>query len=95
MTDEDKNTFIEQMVKAIEDFNRKQAEYEHQQIIKMCLENDFIVPTAEVKEQLEKVLPKETQIFVSNFTSDVLMVKKCVLNPCHVEPLKFEYEGER
>lgn len=84
MTEEDEKSFIEQMKKAIDVFNREQAEYEHKQIIKLCEENDFIVPSVEIKGQLEKVLPEGTKIVVSKFTDCVLMVKKCVLDPCYI-----------
>lgn len=84
MTEAGKESYISQVLKAVEDFNRKQAEYEHKQIIKLCKENDFIVPSVEIREQLEKVLPKEAKIIVSRFTDCVLMVKKCVLDPCYV-----------
>ena len=85
MNEVDEKSFIEQMLKVVEDFNRKQAEYEHKQIIKLCEENDFVVPSVEIKEQLEKVLPEGTKIIVSKFTDCVLMVKKCVLDPCYIQ----------
>lgn len=84
MTEVDEKSFIDQMLKAVEDFNRKQAEYEHQRIIMQCEENDFVVPSVEIKEQLKKVLPEGTKIIVSKFTDCVLMVKKCVLAPCYI-----------
>lgn len=84
MTEVDEKSFIDQMLKAVEDFNRLQAEYEHKQLIKLCEENDFIVPSVEIREKLEKVLPKEAKIIVSRFTDCVLMVKKCVLDPWYV-----------
>ena len=74
-------TEIEKIFKAVEDFNRKQKEYEEKMIIKICLENDFVVPSIEVREQLEKVLPKDTRIFVCPYVTDVLMIKRCVLDP--------------
>ena len=83
MTEVDEKSFIEQMTKAIDDFNRKQAEYEHKQLIKLCEENDFIVPSEEVRKQLEGVLPEGTKIIVSKVLREgcVLMVKKVALNP--------------
>lgn len=92
MTEEDKKTIVEQMAKAIEDFNRKQAEYEHQLIIKACSENNFIVPSVEVKETLEKFLPEGTRIIVSHFTTDVLMIKKCVLEFPYIDPQSIKIE---
>ena len=84
MTEVDEKSFIEQLKKAIDDFNREQAEYEHKQLIKLCEENDFIVPSVEIREKLEKVLPEGTRIIVSKFTNCVLMIKKCVLDPCYI-----------
>lgn len=82
MTEVDEKSFMEQMTKAIDDFNRKQAEYEHEQLIRLCEENDFIVPSEEVRKQLEEVLPEGTNIIVSKILSDcILMVKKVALNP--------------
>jgi hypothetical protein len=93
MTEADKESYISQVLKAVEDFNRKQAEYEHKQIIKLCEENDFIVPSVEIREQLEKVLPKGTRIIVSKFTDCGLIIKKCVFDPCYIPPdLKIEIE---
>lgn len=84
---EDKKKFVEELFKAVEDFKRRQAEYEHQLIIKACSENDFVVPSVEIKEQLEKFLPEGTRIIVSHFTTDILMVKKYVLDfPYVVDP---------
>lgn len=84
MTEANKESYISQVLKAVEDFERKQVEYEHEQIIKLCEENDFFVPSVEIREKLEKILPKGTKIIVSRFTDCVLMVKKCVLDPWHV-----------
>jgi hypothetical protein len=84
MTEVDEKSFIEQLKKAIDDFNRMQAEYEHKQLIKLCEENDFIVPSVEIREQLEKVLPEGARIIVSKFTDCVLMIKKCVLDSCYI-----------
>ncbi len=82
MTEVDEKSFIERMTKAIDDFNRKQAEYEHKQLIRLCEENDFIVPSEEVRKRLEEVLPEGTKIIVSKILSDqILMVKKVALNP--------------
>ena len=64
MTEVDEKSFIEQMKKAIDDMNRQQAEYEHKQLIRLCEENDFIVPNEEVRKQLEGVLPEGTMINV-------------------------------
>lgn len=87
-------SFIDQMIKAVEDFNRKQAEYEHQQIIKLCEENDFVVPSVEIREKLEKVLPEGTRIIVSKFVDCVLMIKKCVLDPCYISENLWIKPGE-
>lgn len=82
MAEVDKKSLIEQMTKAIDDFNRQQAEYEHKQLIRLCEENDFVVPSEEVRKQLEKVLPEGTNIIVSKILSGcILMVKKVALNP--------------
>lgn len=82
MTEVDEKSFIDRMIKEIDDFNQKQAEYEHEQLIRMCEENDFIVPSEDVRKQLEKVLPEGTNIIVSKILSDcILMVKKVALNP--------------
>jgi hypothetical protein len=83
MTEVDDKSFIEQMKKAIDDMNRKQAEYEHEQLIRLCEENDFIVPNEEVRKHLEEVLPEGTKIIVSKVINEhvILMVKKVALNP--------------
>lgn len=73
---------IDKIIEAIDDFNRKQAEYEHEQLIRLCEENDFIVPSEEVRKRLEEVLPEGTTIMVDKILSDcILMVKKVALNP--------------
>ena len=96
MTEADKESYISQVLKAVEDFNRKEAEYEHKLIIKMCEENDFVVPSVEIREKLEKVLPEGTRIIVSKLTDCVLMVKKCVFDPYYiVSDFKTEDEPER
>lgn len=87
MTEADKESYISQVLKAVEDFNREQAEYEHKQIIKLCEENDFIVPSEEVREQLEKVLP-EARIVVSKLTNDILMIKKAALEIPYELPIE-------
>ena len=84
MNEADEKSCVDQVMKAVEGINREQAEYEHKQIIKLCEENDFIVPSVEIREKLEKILPKGTKIIVSKFTDCVLMVKKCVLDPCYI-----------
>lgn len=82
MTEVDEKSFMEQMTKAIDDFNRKQAEYEHEQLIRLCEENDFIVPSEEVRKHLEEILPEGTKIIVSKILSNqILVVKKVALNP--------------
>lgn len=82
MTEADEKSFIEQMKKAIDDFKRMQDKYEHEQLIRLCEENDFIVPSEEVRKHLEEVLPEGTKIIVSKILSDqILVVKKVALNP--------------
>lgn len=83
MTEADEKSFIDRMIKEIDDLNRKQAEYEHEQLIRMCEENDFIVSSEEVRKRLEEFLPEGTKIIVSKVLRDccVLMVKKVALNP--------------
>ena len=74
---------IDKIIEAIDDFNQKQAEYEHEQLIRLCEENDFIVSSEEVRKRLEEFLPEGTKIIVSKVLKDhvVLMVKKVALNP--------------
>lgn len=83
MTEVDEKSFIDRMIKEIDDFNRKQAEYEHEQLIRLCEENDFIVSSEEARKHLEEFLPEGTKIIVSKVIRDccVLMVKKVALNP--------------
>ena len=83
MTEVDEKSFIDRMIKEIDAFNRKQAEYEHKQLIRMCEENDFIVSSEEVRKRLEEFLPEGTNIIVSKVINEhvVLMVKKVALNP--------------
>ena len=78
MTEADEKSFIDRMIKEIDDLNRKQAEYEHEQLIRMCEENDFIVSSEEVRKHLEEFLPEGTKIIVSKVLNEhvVLMVKK-------------------
>ena len=95
MSKVDEKSFIEQMVKAVEDINRKQAEYEREQLIRLCEENDFIVPSEEVRKQLEEVLPEGTKIIVDKILRDcILMVKKIALNPFITTEITFG-EGEK
>ena len=82
MTEVDEKSFIDRMIKEIDDFNRKLAEYEHKQLIRLCEENDFVVPSEEVRKQLEEILPEGTKIMVDKILSDcILVVKKVALNP--------------
>ncbi len=95
MTEVDEKSFIDQMLKEVEDFNRKQAEYEHKQLIKLCEENDFVVPSEEVRKQLEKVLPEGTNIIVSKILSDcILIVKKVALNPFITTEISLDVGGD-
>ena len=96
MTEEESKSYIERVLKAAEEFNRKYAEYEHEMIIKACSENDFVVPSKEYKEKLEQILPKDTRIIVSPYIDCVLMMKKCVLEQANKvpEPIFDFEEGE-
>lgn len=81
MTEEDKKTFVEQMVKAVEDFNRRQEEREEKWLAEICKDNFFIVPNEETKKKFEEFLPEGAQIKVSPYVEDcIYVVKKSVLD---------------
>ena len=69
---------FDEIKQAIDDFTREEAEYRSKILIKACEENDFIVPSVEVRDQLEKVLP-DANIIVCPYCDSVLMVKKVAL----------------
>ena len=67
---------VEKILKEIERYNIKFAEDKHRQLIKCCSENDFIVPSVDIKNQIEKILPEGTKVVVSHYADGIYMVKR-------------------
>lgn len=74
-------SFIEKMVKAVEDFNRRQEEREEKLLAEICKDNFFVVSNEEIKKKFEEFLPEDAQIKVMPYAEDcIYVVKKSVLD---------------
>ena len=67
----------------LDDICKAYTELKEKHFIQVCDENDFIVGTPIIKEQLKELLPDNANIYVDMHIEPdkIYMIKKCVLHP--------------